>query len=305
MKLRNTTVRLFEGSTCLLEDLPPRAVALDGMVQGPEQGKGDRWSLDHHAGCLRLATLATCEQVRTVLLLGGVGWFDGRDVYVNDLDGDTLLSLWLVENPHRVNEYRVRGLVRAVGAVDAHGPSGALLLSEEEREMANAFFQYAIAPVQSLRGRVREVFAEWPDLIRRCLDGITELADDRTPKVEMPKAVVIVDLAANVRGLKLCLGTCEGFGFQNIYERGYDAAVLYQRAADNSAQYTIAKRSDLVPLNIGPASDPTSALGRLAALEPGWGGGSSIGGSPRLPGGVSSRLRPDQVWEQFLKAAKR
>jgi hypothetical protein len=38
-------------------------------------------------------------------------------------------------------------------------------------------------------------------------------------------------------------------------------------------------------------------LARLAALETGWGGGSSIGGAPRRPNGSRSFLPPDQVFE--------
>ncbi|WP_043603413.1 MULTISPECIES: hypothetical protein [Protofrankia] len=37
-------------------------------------------------------------------------------------------------------------------------------------------------------------------------------------------------------------------------------------------------------------------LGALAAREPGWGGGSSIGGAPRRPDGSRSSLHPDEVF---------
>jgi hypothetical protein len=82
--------------------------------------------------------------------------------------------------------------------------------------------------------------------------------------------------------------------------------------------YTIGKRSDLVPLAVGPGAikrPPTSnddyrsdtILGALALAEleanpeqshaANWGGASSIGGGPRNTDGSQSRLKPEQVLE--------
>jgi len=295
-----TTVRLMPGTTLGLHDLPPRGVALDGCVQGPHSTAMDQWSFDHHDNCMRLITLATCEQVRNVLCLGGLGWFDGRTVFVNDLDGDTLLSLWLIRRAHQgnANHPDVRTLVRAVGAIDAHGPAGSLLLSPEESRLAMRYYQHAIKRVTELRGRVREEFNLWPELLEQSFDGIDHVFDPSPDVSEgaRPDPVIDIHFRASLNSQRVLMGTCEGFGFPAAYDQGYDAAVLFTPAADGSTTYTIAKRSDLVGIPVGPVSDPQSILGRLAALEPGWGGGSSIGGSPRLPEGVSSRLTPEQVW---------
>jgi hypothetical protein len=292
------TIRFVEGDVANIEALPPDSIALDGYVQGPIAGdQQDRWSLDHHDGCVRLYTLATCEQVRAHICLGGPAWFKGREVFLNDLDGDTLLSLWLIENPDRANEKTVRTLVRAVGAVDAHGPAGNLLLSSGEAELANQFFWHAIKPVTALRGKVREVFSDWPRLVEECLAGITALIDG-TLGVASQSNLERLDISTEVliRGHKFALGTSEGFGFMELYARGYDGGILYKDAAHGTRTYTLAKRSDLVNIPVGPVSDPNSMLGRLAAAEPGWGGGSTIGGSPRGEAGRSSNLKPDEVW---------
>jgi hypothetical protein len=42
--------------------------------------------------------------------------------------------------------------------------------------------------------------------------------------------------------------------------------------------------------------DIPKLLAALNQLEPGWGGGSSIGGAPRNPDGSRSYLPPDQVF---------
>jgi hypothetical protein len=298
MQRKNYSIKLIPGDYGSITDLMERGVSLDGFVQGPQQGPGDRWSFDHHDHCIRLVTLSTCEQVRNVLCLGGAGWLNDRVVYVNDLDGDTVMSLWLMDNAHKANEDRVRSLVRAVGAIDAHGPAGALLLSKEENSMASLFFRAAIKPVTDLRGKVREVFGQWPELLEQCFQGITSLIEGTVTLGTTPPVVLdYYRLAVTINGHKFAIATCEGFGFSALYEDGYDGGILFQDAADGTRTYTVAKRSDLVNLAIGPVSRPGSLLAALAALEPGWGGGSSIGGSPRLEGGKSSSLTPDQVWE--------
>ena len=294
--MESYTLHLLPGDTLLLEELPARAIALDGCVQSPQQGSEDRWSLDHHDGCLRLVTQATCEQVRTALCLGGSAWAKDRDVFVNDLDGDTVLSLWLLSNPARANEPNVRALVRAVGAIDAHGPAGAFLLSDEENAMATLYFRGAISPVSDLRGKVREEFSRWEALIASCFEGIESLLERESFEVPPPPAVAVeVTDVAHFYGHKVGMATSEGWAFSTLYERGFDAAIVYTDAANGTRTFTIAKRSDLVNVNV------KAALTRLSSEEEGWGGGSSIGGSPRKAEGESSSLSPARVWELFLE----
>lgn len=103
----------------------------------------------------------------------------------------------------------------------------------------------------------------------------------------------------------MVMATCDDFGgFEALYNDGYKVVCLISEAADGSQRFTIGKVSDLVPYRLGPGNDPDSLLGRLNALEPGWGGGSSIGGSPRLDGGVSSRLRQPQVWDVMQEVSR-
>lgn len=293
-------IKFIEGGAVDLSALATRGVALDGAHQGPiMHGDGDRWSFDHHAGCERLITLATCEQIRTVLCLGGAGWFTGREVVVNDLDGDTLMSLWLIRYPTRANEDKVRTLVRAVGTVDSHGPAGALLLSKEENEIATRFFRVAIKPVTDLRGRVREAFPQWESLVKECLRGITVLLDCDPPAGYEPveEDLTVTDEVLVGGCNTFAIGKSDGWGFGSLYRRGWDGGILYKEAAGGTWTYTVAKRSDLSPLPIGPATKEGTLLHRLSKEESGWGGGSSIGGSPRLEGGRSSVLTPQQVWE--------
>jgi hypothetical protein len=55
----------------------------------------------------------------------------------------------------------------------------------------------------------------------------------------------------------------------------------------------VAKRSEFVKAFPG-ARDPRW---RWGGIEPGWGGGSTVGGAPRNADGSRSRLTPQQVFD--------
>ena len=293
-------VHTVNGGALSLGDLHANSIALDGAVQGPVMGdeKG-RWSFDHHAGCARLITDATCHQVMTAITLGLD--VDGREIYVNDVDADTIVSLWLIAHPERVTEGHVRDLVRAVGVIDAHGPAGGRLLSESETAISTAIFNQ----LRSFLPRDPQgEYESWSGLFKSGFDAIDEvLADAAEERLEVAREeepdIEMIDYGDR-RGVKACIARSDGFGaFTPLYDAGYRVVALVSDAADGSCRYTVGKVSDLVAYPLGPGNDPESLLGRLNAREPGWGGGSSIGGSPRLEGGVSSRLTPEEVWEMM------
>jgi len=89
-------------------------------------------------------------------------------------------------------------------------------------------------------------------------------------------------------------------GFRQLYRRGLHAAVVAKPLPDGTTEYTLGKASEFVT-----GFDVPRLLQCLAAAErcanPAqdgrhtWGGGSTIGGSPRNPDGSSSRLSGEQV----------
>ena len=96
------------------------SIYLDGAYRSPYINMSRRVvSFDHHEGCVRAFTMATCQQVRNNLELGfPLHLFDR--IVINDIDADTVLSCWLLLNPSRVKEPKVVDLVEKVGWVDAH-----------------------------------------------------------------------------------------------------------------------------------------------------------------------------------------
>ena len=123
---------------------------LTGMFSGPAvDTENQRFSFDHHGECVRLVTRATCQQIMDALLLG----FDpkGYTVYVNDVDGDTALSVWLLNNPSRVFETDVRKLVESVGMIDAHGPAYPVERSGDNRCVLQRRTGVSLRPAQKKR----------------------------------------------------------------------------------------------------------------------------------------------------------
>ena len=83
------------GKTVELETLPEYSIAVDGFVQGPEiDTYNHRYSFDHHSGCLRYCTTASCTQAWTAVLLGLEP--AKYTVYVNDVDIDVSILFTLM-----------------------------------------------------------------------------------------------------------------------------------------------------------------------------------------------------------------
>lgn len=278
------------GKTVSFESLPPKSIALDGYVQGPfVDAENCRFSFDHHDKCVRLVTSATCEQVLDALLMG----LDPRDytVFVNDVDEDTVLSVWLLENPERVLEPKVRRLVEMVAKVDAHGIAYPVL----ERDLFETFGRIAMAPVAAHRKTKTLHTADQATLLRQCIDGVAAMLGAEVKATERPSRSYQL-LFMGLGGWVLVQSDDQVSDL--IYADGHTKAILYQPLQNDTYNYTVMKKSDLVMgFPVGPGSQAGTILHRLNELEPGWGGGSTIGGAPRNADGSRSRLSPREVFD--------
>ena len=284
------------GATLPFSDLPAHSVALDGYVQGPAIDViNHRYSFDHHAGCLRLVTKATCAQVLDALILG----LDPREmtIYLNDIDADTVLAVWLLEHPEEVTDPRVRNLVEDVGNIDAHGPSYFPFVRDQE--LCQRFFKGAMEPEAIARREGAYATTDLYLLLQECLERIDKLIF-RNKRFPLPRDRKAPTYEITHQGHGWIMTRSNERVFGTLYRDGYTRVVAYHPMEvhlpsgeiEYSWAYTIAKQSDLV------SGFPISKiLPRLAEIEPGWGGGSSIGGAPRLANGSRSFLHPDRVFE--------
>ncbi len=327
-------VVVVPGRTVDLHELPPYSIALDGVVQGPVLDlRGRRLSFDHHGNCIRLVTTATCRQVADALLLGLDP--RRYTAYVNDVDGDTALAVALLANPDwlaATSPFRgqVRRLVEAVASRDAHGPAYpvadpdllaafAARVPLPSRRSGGVDAPRMAADLSRCMAAIAELAHDLADprnLAELALDpagpgdpaGQADAADPARP-AGRPRRYPADGTAPAARarpaapfrithaGTGWVMATSETDAFDRVYEAGHTRVVMWRSLPDGSTAYTVGRRSDLVDgFPVGPVGEPGTILGALAAREPGWGGGSSIGGAPRRPDGSRSSLPPDEVF---------
>ncbi len=283
------------GITIAFSDMSTNSIALDGACQVPQIDPATRrYSFDHHAGCLRFATLATCQQVALAIRMGLVTDED-TEVLCNDWDADTVLAIWLLQNPSKVSEVKVVELVEKVGMMDAHfmGPAHPV--------------HYLLTP--------RWGTVQTPEQLEGFLATLDAWYEDT---LQYPPAR---QQTGQAFGWKPELGWQNigevTDGFNDVYAAGFTAGIVYSPAPNGTVLYTVGRRSDFVPVATGPShtdrqGDPSSyrpetllgALG-LAEIEANpsqshrtnWGGASTVGGSCRNEGNVGSVQTPAQVFE--------
>ncbi len=287
-------VIIERGKVWEFESLGYKTIALDGAVQGPQiDATLQRYSFDHHADCIRLVTKATCAQVYDALLLGLNP--DGFDVLVNDVDGDTVLSVWLLKNADKVNSWFVQELVNVVGNVDAHGP--AYPLSASQADIAHQFYKGVMAPETKSRFLERNYGTiDLGILLDSCLAQLDLLVEKQLEYIVGVSPAIDPAYEVTHNAGHFVMVKSAGFAFAGCYKAGMNAVILYSDCPDGSIAYTIGKKSEFV------AGFPIPAiLEALNAVEAGWGGGSTIGGAPRNADGSRSHLTPDEV---FATAAR-
>lgn len=275
------------GRVVPFEALPARSIALDGYVQGPAiDAECERYSFDHHAGCVRHATRATCEQVRDAIVLG----LDpsGFTVFCNDVDLDTALSLWLLANPHRAAEELVGQLVVAAGHLDAH--SGAWPIGEAMRHVV----EWLSEPETT--ARANGTYWTMNDAqLARLIGDMSRRVDVYThgqARADVTRFEIDERYEIEERGTDWVLARTVGTrSHAALFRDGHIRVVIYRQLPDGSYGYTVAKRSEFV--KFFPVGE---ILASLDEREAGWGGGSTIGGAPRNADGSRSRLPPAEVF---------
>jgi len=269
------------GMTITPADMAPGHIYLDGACQGPAVDLAKpAISFDHHAGCIRSFTLATCQQVDTALRLG-LDLSAYRTVVMNDLDADTIVSAWLLEAAVRAGadrsflaDPRIIDLVARVGFVDSHGP------------IVPSHPMHRPLTLPPGKPQTYEDYVRLSDLLQEWYDtGAVPAAREFPP--------------APWFGIRSDGSEVSGEGdFATAYAVGAVAAVALVPGPAGTVGYTIGKRSEFVSYDI------SGFLRRMNELEPGWGGGSTIGGALRNPDGSRSRIDPATVRAAFLEGRR-
>jgi hypothetical protein len=291
-------------SAAAARNAAPGTIYLDGAAQGEPFVDAERhvYNLDHHEGCVRAFTLATCEQAM-VLLRRGLD-LRRRDfcIHANEPDLDTVLAIWVLLNHLRLAEpdaaarARILPLLRLEGNIDALGfgcedlcalpPE---LYTETKRALASLLERERAAKAGGFqRDPLAFVAAQL-----RAIDRIAYAGE----AIEAP--LEIEELArAELDGLGVAV-VCRAEG--GIYEVERELRRLHgERLAlvvlqKDAAHYSLravqpgaASRLERIYAwlnHADPASDGTRSENR-------WGGAGEIGGSPRRRG---TRLDPAEI----------
>ena len=251
-------------------DMQPNTIYLDGSCRGFIIDEGiNSISFDHHTGCVRSITHATCVQVMNAIKMG----FDPKgfgQIIIDDIDADTVMSVWLLLNPHQVENPYVVETVNAIGLVDAHFDS--------------AFDMHPLHIVINPLWNVERT----EDLFNECLAHVDNHIAN--PDAELPPS------PERPKGL--------GYGFRQngTFERVEDTnfkemyqdfdVVMMVNPLKKGHNVTIGKKSEFVmwfDLEIALIKLAKAELNKCDELaiplylgpSKNWGGSSTIGGSAR------------------------
>lgn len=294
---------------------PRQSIFLDGAYDGPPflDNEARQYSLDHHGGCVRSYTLATCEQA-AVLLAQGLPLGEGTwHLYVNGPDLDAVLAAWLLMNHVELTRDEaifadVMPFVRVEGTIDAHGFDKPLLsgLPLPVFDLHKKHIDELLAEERQLKQEGRWGQCDWLDYTQSLLRRL----DQRLyPPGHLSNLVEITELAqAPLAGGKLAVLCSSRQGIYAVeqhlkkrYEKQLAVIVLYAgsgtftlRQTDPFQQKTLEavyaaldKRDPAVS-----TAAPDSGEGNPGDTANHWGGSADIGGSPRATG---SKLSGEDV----------
>ena len=305
----NLTVSIQAGltvSASAARKSPQGTIYLDGAAQGEPFLDNEKkiYNFDHHEGCVRAFTLATCEQILVMILKG----WDLRDrewkVFANEPDLDTILAIWLIFNHlsiSRKDPLHIRflyALVRLEGAIDAQG-----LEFREFTAFPAELLRRAQLVIDYLRKDEIQLKKDglWDDIdgleytasILQKIDrivyksrdfndfrGISEMARF---DISEDKIVAVVEAESGIYEMEPQL--------QHLY--GNRLGMVALRKAENI--YTLRRMDPFMPWTLDAAYERLNLIDpavRCANATNRWGGSADIGGSPR---GTGTQLSPTAI----------
>lgn len=291
----------------------PGSIFLDGAASGEPffDPKRDVYNLDHHEGCVRAITLATCEQAM-VLIRKGLD-LRRRDwtIHANDADLDTVLAIWVLLNHLRLNEAsgetraRVMPLVRLEGTIDAQGLDLQDICALPAAQLAEATEWIALLREQEVtlkaRGRWlgRDLTAYTAALLRT-IDGLVyppQQFDDLEDIEELARTPIAADSIAVV-----CRSTVGIYEVERQLRRLHGRRLGVIALRTGRATYSLRQVDPHLPATLDEVYthlnlvDPAAGGYRSGNR---WGGSAEIGGSPR---GTGTQVAPEQIAHACARA---
>jgi len=292
---------------------PPGSIYLDGAAQEGPFLDPERhvYNLDHHQGCIRAFTLATCEQA-IVLVRKGLD-LQGRDwtIYANEPDLDTILALWVLLNHTRVNDAdgevrsRIIPIIRLQGAIDAHGLEGQELCgfsSEQQDEIYSEIERLRAREVDLKKdGEWQQIdFLEYAAEALWTVDTLVYSSEHFEQDLEVEE-LARADIGEN--GLAIvCRSSAGIFEIEKYLRRVHGKRLGVIVLQKDPRSYTLRQLNAFLPVTLEGVYKYLNLLDDSAGHRRSgnrWGGSGDIGGSPRATG---TDLTPSQIAEAFAHA---
>ncbi|MBW2542810.1 MAG: hypothetical protein JRF15_12020 [Deltaproteobacteria bacterium] len=320
--------RDFAFSLAEAKELGERVILLDGAgTFGPLlDNKRRLYNLDHHQGCERTFTLATCEQALLMVTSGlDLGEGDWR-IFANEPDLDTVLALWCLLNHVRLRELRpeVRDilypLIRLEGAIDANGTELAEVcgLPKDVYEKAQRRLGELLEREKCVKGG-----GDWQTLdldaytieMLGAIDRIIYSVEDFRGYASIDEVYGHVEIGERSVAI-LCRDDSGIYAVEKLLKERWGEQLGVIALEREPGHYTLRRASTLADIDLNDAYSLLNQLDRnVDGRPPGkrWGGSESIGGSPRQGGstfGPSELLQllgrafePTNHWQRLRTAA--
>lgn len=284
----------------------PGTIFLDGAARCEPFMDHEKqiYNLDHHEGCVRSFTLATCEQA-LVLSLKGLDLREREwNILANEPDLDTVLAIWILLNHRRVqnrefaNRQRLLSLVRLEGTIDALGLemkefSG---LPPELSQAMQRLIDYLRREEIRLKkeGLWEEIdFLEYTADLLQKIDRLIFRPSDFSDFQEI-KELARADI--NGKRIVVAVETDRGiYEIEPLLKNIYGDRLGWVILKKGQNTYTLRQMDIFMPVSLDQVYD------RLNFIDPTvkyrdqqnhWGGSVEIGGSPREKG---TRLTPTEI----------
>ncbi len=297
-RLKNVTLVCQPGAVPLdwetfIASTPPFSIALDGRVKSPPRfdNTGPRLNMDHHDGVNRLATRATCDQVRMSIRQGMFKGFNVNGeptarVYVNDCDEDVCLSWFLlkygklIQNTLEPINPRLNKLISVTDSLDT---TAGLCPMPADRSFQEEL-AWIYAPYRKFRMSGDIDRKKDPESYVQVIEEVEERIIDylvgeggRIPLDARYERIGGNEMWALVKEI----GAQARVG---MLADGIKAFVSVRLREDGVSTVVLGRLSELVPFDIPLMYHKLNQA--EPEITPGdrWGGSTIIGGSPRLNG---------------------
>ena len=263
------------------------------------------YNLDHHSGCHRAFTLATCEQA-LILVLKGLELDKGDwTLYANEPDLDTVFAIWILLNYRRVRDLSPAArdflfpLIRLEGAIDANGfeIAEACGLTQSQlvsvKEQLDSLHQIELEAKRSGEWSSSDP-VEYTQKLLLEIDQLVFTGSDFSDFTSVEKEYGHVNISKD-RVAVICRDSSGIYEVEKRLKSVWGDRLGIIALEKERGHYTLRRTAALAGIDLADAYERLNLLDPAVDGHPPekrWGGSDDIGGSPR-PGGTG--LVPREV----------